>query len=122
MEKAGFLRADHVAVDVTAIVILPYWRVPRSAKDELVARWEHYIAALRAHERGHVAIAGAAGRAVAEQIAAISPCGSLDSLKRAVAEAASAAVAEHRERERAYDTETQHGALEGVRLPEEYGL
>jgi predicted secreted Zn-dependent protease len=113
----GRLWPEAVTVTVTATVRWPYWRPPRSAAAGLTQSWERYVALLRAHEQGHVRIAEAAGRAVAAGLAALPPSASVAALAQAAARTAEGAVADARERERAYDVETSHGASLGVEFP-----
>ncbi len=100
----------HVDVGVLAVVRLPHLRPPLGTSPALVERWNHYVDALRRHERGHVAIARAAARAVLEALSELPP----SAPPPIVARAASAALAEIRAAERAYDVDTRHGASQGA--------
>lgn len=102
--------ARHIHVTASAVVHLPLLRAPRSAPRALVERWNLYVEALRRHEMGHVAIARAAARAVHAALAALPP----DAPPPLVAASASAALAELRAAERAYDIDTRHGATQGA--------
>ena len=104
--------AAHTSVSVSAVVRLPCWRPPPSAPRELAARWESYVDALRRHEDGHVAIARAAGEAVAARLLALPAHAPPEVFQRAAAQA----VAELRAVERTYDMDTRHGAAQGAVL------
>ncbi|WP_437554758.1 DUF922 domain-containing protein [Sorangium sp. So ce367] len=90
--------------------LLPRWRPPPNAAPALVATWEAELRALVAHEEGHRDLAIAAGAAVAVALETTPPAASAEALDEAMMTRADAALAAARERERAYDQATAHGA------------
>jgi predicted secreted Zn-dependent protease len=113
--EGGVVAAD-ARVTVEVVVTLPRWQRPRSAPESLAQRWQRYLAALRRHEGGHVEIAEAAGRVVAERLAALAPAPSVAALELAARAAAELAAERLRRVERDFDATSRHGALAGVTL------
>ena len=116
--EGGLYVAGRAVVEVAVTMVLPSWTPPRTAPADLVLRWGRYLGALRRHEEGHARIAGEAGREITARIATLAPFASPDALRRAAAAAADGSVERAIARERAYDAETEHGASQGVALPE----
>jgi predicted secreted Zn-dependent protease len=106
-----------VAVEADVTMTLPHWIPLRSVPRELVDRWERYVDALRAHERGHVALAERAVEEVRAAIAKTPRQLDIGAVHATAASAAEAALAAVRERERDYDVETRHGASQGASFP-----
>jgi predicted secreted Zn-dependent protease len=98
-----------VTVNYSVQVTLPYWDPPPEAAPELISSWEHFIAALANHERGHVDHIVQNVHTV-EEVIQEATCLSAE-------EAAQSVLAEFRAFDIAYDTATQHGATQGVRFP-----
>lgn len=117
VDDRGARRIADVTVDVSARVTLPRWRPPRSASADLMAAWEALVAAIEAHEQGHVYLAAEAGADVQRRLVALPAFATKELLHEAAASAAQEAVREAREREAVYDTETRHGESQGVRFP-----
>ncbi len=91
------------------VVVTPRWRPSRFAPVELLEEWSRFVAALRAHEQGHVDLAVEAAKALQ---------GALDALPRADADEArrlASSILDHaRGRELRYDADTLHGARQGA--------
>ena len=108
--------ADRVAVDVDIRMTLPHWDTPPGAHPQLIARWNRYLAALRTHEDGHryrsEAVAWDLRRALFRERAP--DCRTLESRLNATA---NGMLAQLRERQAAYDRETNFGQKQGVRRP-----
>jgi predicted secreted Zn-dependent protease len=107
---------SRATVDLGIRMTLPRWNTPPGASPQLIARWNRYIAALRNHEDGHRSRAETAAdelrRAFFRERAA--DCALLEKRLDALANALLAAL---RERQAAYDRETQFGQKQGVRRP-----
>jgi predicted secreted Zn-dependent protease len=108
-------------VEAHAHVLVPRWRPPRSAPEALAAEWDRYLAAVEAHERGHVDIAIEAARTLLRELEALARFHDLKALRAAASEAAVAVIAAAHEEERAYDASSEHGALQGAWLSDGEG-
>jgi predicted secreted Zn-dependent protease len=108
--------ANRVTVDLDIRMTLPRWDTPPGANPQLITRWNRYLAALRTHEDGHryraEATAGDMRRALFRERA--SDCRTLETRLDSMA---NALVAQLRERQAAYDRETDFGQKQGVRRP-----
>ena len=114
-DAAGCL-ADSVSVDLDIRMILPHWDTPPGADPQLIARWNRYLGALRTHEDGHryraEAAAGDLRRALFRERAPDCP-----TLEKRLDSMANQLLADLRERQAAYDRETDFGRSQGVRRP-----
>ncbi len=117
LPTGGGCRVARPRVDLEVTLTLPRWRRPLSAPASLVERWQRYLAALRGHEDGHVAVGDEAARAI-ERLLSGRPvqedCGSAESEANA---AAQAEIARARQEDLRYDRETGYGATQGARFP-----
>ena len=108
--------ASSVSVDLDIHMILPHWDTPPGADPRLIARWNRYLAALRGHEDGHrqraEATAGDMRRALLRERAADCP-----TLERRLDSMANQLLSDLRERQAAYDRETDFGRSQGVHRP-----
>lgn len=108
--------ADRVTVDVDIRMTLPRWNTPPGANPQLIARWNRYLAALRTHEDGHryrsEEVAWDMRRALFRERAP--DCRTLESHLNSIA---NGMLAQLRERQAAYDRETNFGQKQGVRRP-----
>jgi predicted secreted Zn-dependent protease len=112
----GTCRITDARVELQSLVRLPRWRPPPSAPEALVADWERYVGALRAHEHGHVEIAAEAAREITSAIRRLrTPVCTAISTE---ANATGRRILERaRVRNRDYDTETRHGVGQGAAWP-----
>jgi predicted secreted Zn-dependent protease len=117
----GGMRVAAVRVGVRAAVVVPRWRPPRSAPPGLTAAWQRFLAAIEDHEQGHVNLAVEVGRTLLGRLEGFAAFADPAALKSAVEAAALAEVAAARERERLYDDASDHGATQGVSLPDDAG-
>lgn len=115
------LHATSVRVAVRAAVLVPRWRPARGASAELVEAWPLYLAAIEVHEQGHVNLAVEAGRTVLACLEGLPAFAEPGALHSAAEIAAKTRVAAARDRERAYDQASSHGAAHGVKLPGDRG-
>ena len=108
--------ADRVTVDVDIRMTLPRWNTPPGANPQLIARWNRYLAALRTHEDGHryrsEEVAWDMRRALLRERAPDCP-----TLENQLNSIANGMLAQLRERQAAYDRETNFGQKQGVRRP-----
>lgn len=107
--RRGRCNLASARVTVSAMVTLPRLAHPDLAPAPLVAQWNQYLAALEAHEAGHVRYAYAHRAMV------------LDAIRRATCATASAAaqatltaIMAH---DLDYDRDTQHGRRQGATFP-----
>jgi predicted secreted Zn-dependent protease len=97
-------------------VTLPRWTPPPDASPETVRRWTKFINALALHENGHVNIACQATGELMREMGALGTFASRQELREAARDTENRVLDKYRERERAYDLETQHGVLQGARF------
>jgi len=116
-ESEGRFVVDAARVEVVVTRTLPRWRPPEAADRALVANWTELVAAIDRHEQGHVDIAVSGARSLHDLMVAVLPTKLRDDLEREVAAVAESALETIRSADLAYDEATQHGALQGVRLP-----
>jgi predicted secreted Zn-dependent protease len=108
--------ANRISVDLDIRMFLPRWDTPPNADPRLITRWNRYLAALRSHEDGHRARAEAAAGEMRRKLLGerATDCRVLEARLDSMA---SALLAGLRERQAAYDRETDFGQKQGVRRP-----
>jgi predicted secreted Zn-dependent protease len=106
------------AVQVTAFdtVTLPTWAPPPRADPAMVAEWSRFVTMLGRHEEGHRQIAIDGASEIARALAALSSRASCDQLLADANAQGHAILASTRQRQKAYDAETNHGLRRGTRL------
>ena len=112
---AGGCAPRGVDVELELAVRYPLWTDSANASASLRREWQRYLAALKAHEANHAAIAIKGANRLARELKTISApnCGSV----RLEAQARAAAVLSSiREENRLYDETTRRGATEGASL------
>lgn len=102
------------AVEVSALITVPRWIQPRSTAPGLLNDWQTFLAGVELHERGHVAIASAAGEEVRRRLLELPAFDTRTELEEAAAAAARIAIREGHAREMAYDVATRHGETQGA--------
>jgi predicted secreted Zn-dependent protease len=117
-EEPEGLRVSAARVEAHVGVLVPRWRPPRSASPALAVEWERYIAAVEAHEQGHVDIAVEAARTLLRALEGLAGFADLKALRAAASEAAAAVIAAAHDEERAYDAGSEHGVSQGAWLSE----
>lgn len=102
-------------VRLSLVMTLPEWSPAESADPDLAQAWSAYSAALRSHEMGHVhrAVQGA-GEIVDALDHILTPACMLAGTT--VDQTARFVLARLNQEERAYDSETIHGRVEGADL------
>jgi predicted secreted Zn-dependent protease len=106
-----------IKVTVDTTFVLPQWDVPSNAAEELVDRWNTYMATLQLHENGHKEIAIEAGREILLSMDALPPYTSCGALEQAADALGERILDRFREEEFNYDKTTDHGATQGARFP-----
>jgi predicted secreted Zn-dependent protease len=110
---AGICKVDSVATRLELSMTLPHWAPPPGVAGELIARWERFISALRAHEDGHVQGAINLESEAKRTLLALSSesCRALDA---AIRERFDQLLEQGRARDRDYDARTDHGNSQGA--------
>jgi predicted secreted Zn-dependent protease len=113
-----YLRGDgscgltHVKATLKSTFTVPRWSGDISSP--LGARWQHYLDALWAHERGHAQNGVDAARYIVESISLLPSAADCDAAANAANATGDRELELARERDRAYDAETKHGATQGA--------
>lgn len=105
-----------VKVDLDSLMQLPEL-VSESA--EVQQAFNDYVEVLQRHLIGHYVVAIQAANKIDIRLLKLEPMESCEALTRHADEIAEAIVAEHREKEAAFDKMTDYGAEQGVSLPRE---
>lgn len=106
-----------VKVKIEITFIFPQWSTSTDAPQDLVDKWDTYIAALQLHENGHKEIAIDAGYEILQTIAGLPAYSSCSKLEQAADAAGESVLEQYRQQEIIYDQNTGHGATQGVRFP-----
>lgn len=113
----GVCMPDSFIVTVDITFHLPKLVHTADTPPSLREKWERYLEKLMTHEKGHRDRAVAAAENLTQTIAGLSPfraCSELDRTVNAVSRTRMDALIKE---QTAYDTETNHGALQGVAFP-----
>src|SRR5262245_33407232 len=113
---AGNCALTSFSTSVEVVMTIPRW-ANREAGSPLAARWERYITALEAHERGHAEIVIRAAKAIQERLSALEPVPTCQALEASIKAKGEALLDEHRREEVEFDRRTEHGMREGARFP-----
>jgi len=108
--------ASNFRVNLTATMTMPHWNPPGNAAPELRELWSKYVAALRHHEDGHYNLAIGAADEVRRQLGARNHGPNCDVLATDLNAAANAVLGDFRQREAAYDHDTDSGRRQGANL------
>ena len=96
-------------------VTLPRWVPPPDVPPEMVLRWTNFFNALALHENGHVTNACQATAELLREMGTLGSFPTRQELRGAAREAENRVLDKYHARDRTYDLETQHGALQGAR-------
>jgi predicted secreted Zn-dependent protease len=113
--SAGDCSLSRATIELTTVVVLPHLAETGLAAPDL--RWTEYIAALEAHEMGHVSLQRDLSRELAAEIESVpaqATCGDLGRQLNALGERY---VDLMRRADAAYDVETGHGVRQGAVYP-----
>lgn len=111
----GGCRVTTLDTHVVATITMPRWDAPREASAELRKKWRNYVRDLRAHEDGHHEIALRASEQIRDELADLTSS-SCAALRREIDVEANAILDIYRAEEKAYDSDTRHGATQGARF------
>jgi len=107
-------RVQTLDTELAITMTLPHWvQPPGAVTPALAAQWQRYLAALRAHENGHVDLVRRTFEATRAALAAVtaSSCAALDAEVRGRYDAM---VREGRRVNEEYDRQTEHGRTQGA--------
>ena len=112
-------RCDVTSFNATEEIVetIPKWTNETGAPPALVAQWRTFIAALVAHEGGHVAIATEALEAIRRAGRGFRSQSNCADLGRLIDETENSLLVQYKEKDKKYDADTQHGRTQGVRFP-----
>lgn len=103
-----------LTITQSMVMNLPRWSAPPGAPARLVAQWQRYVAALRTHEEGHLAIGRELAHELKRSLAVTrAPC---EQLEKSVKSQFDLLHERFRARDRSYDFETAHGRTQGAVL------
>lgn len=111
----GTCQVAEVETKMEATVSMPR---PLGGSDRQNAKLDPFLAGLRVHELGHVAIGREAAQAVDAALLALPPQSDCKQLEAAIDAAASQAMAAFKDRGAQYDAETGQGKTQGAWLYE----
>lgn len=100
---------------VTLVIALPKWK-NRYDATALADRWNIYLAALEAHERGHLEIALREAQEIYAQLSRITSAGTCAQLEESIDSTGKALIDDLNRVQVDYDRRTNHGATQGVRF------
>lgn len=107
-----------VSTTLKVTVVMPRWSASAETNELLIEQWRNYIDALWLHETGHRETGARAATEISQLLPTLPKQMSCDEAVTAANEAAKAVLEKHRIAERAYDLETQHGAMQGATFPQ----
>ncbi|HXK18048.1 MAG TPA: DUF922 domain-containing protein [Polyangiaceae bacterium] len=110
----GALRSG--AIDLSLVVELPAWQDAGQAPAPLQAAWNSFLTALRAHEEGHVEIAGKYATALHNALQSLPPEDSCPTLLTKAQALVDRAGAKMNAAQADYDAKTNHGGTQGCVL------
>lgn len=103
-------------ISLSLVVHLPDWQERDRAPAALRRSWDRFLAALTAHEEGHVAIAIQHATALRNELAALTPEPSCQELTAKFQDRANRAQERMDQAQSEYDERTQHGIKQGCVL------
>jgi len=106
-----------IKVSVTVRTQMPEWAAPPDAPADLSQSWNQYLKSLRHHEDGHKNHGLLAARDVLEKLKRLDAKDTCDAMNIAANAAGNRILDEYREKDRAYDQRTRHGATQGAVFP-----
>lgn len=106
-----------VTIRVNITFTLPQWNTPANASEDLVDRWNAYLAVLQVHEDGHKGIGIEAANEILQAMNALPAYRFCEELKQAADATGERVLSEYRQREAIYDQTTNHGVTQGARFP-----
>jgi predicted secreted Zn-dependent protease len=114
--KNGVCRARDVDVDLDVVMRLPRWDPPARAPKRLLDTWNQFATVLREHEDGHHRLAIAAAREVQRKLRARTSAPSCEAVKIRLNAIANDVLRKYREKQLAYDLDTDYGRAQGTNV------
>jgi predicted secreted Zn-dependent protease len=114
--KGGSCRAHDVEVDLDVRMMLPRWNPPPGVSARLIDTWDRFSDVLREHEDGHYRIAIAAAQEVRRKLKSRGKARDCRALEARMNATANEVLREYREKQAAFDRDTDYGRAEGARL------
>ncbi|MCP4540226.1 MAG: DUF922 domain-containing Zn-dependent protease [Chloroflexi bacterium] len=108
---------NSVQVQIQITFIFPQWNTPKNASQDLIDRWNAYMAALRLHEDGHKKIAIQAGDEILQAMNALPAYPLCSELEQAADAVGESILERYRQRQATYDQNTEHGKTQGAHFP-----
>lgn len=109
-------RIQSVDTRITGDITLPEWSNAQDASEDLRGRWQRYSRILREHEEGHYQFALQAGEDIRRELMTLSSGKGCEALTQQANELGRSLVDAQRQRELAYDEDTEHGRRSGLQL------
>lgn len=109
-------RIQSVDTRVSGEITLPQWSGEQDASAELRERWQRYSRLLREHEEGHYQFALQAGEDVRRELLTLSSNNGCEALNEQANALGRSLIEVQRQREIAYDRDTEHGRRNGLSL------
>ena len=116
-KKGVSCKLKTITVTVKTTFNLPDWTPPDGTPQTLIDRWKKHLAALQTHEEGHKQLGIDAGNDLLSQLKAMPSAPSCDALKPLAAQKRDAVKAAFKQKHKAYDASTKHGANQGAVFP-----
>lgn len=116
-QNEGACSTGQVEVNAEITIMLPEWAPPESAPEALISQWDEFVRALRAHEEEHQQISVEAAYQIYEALSNLPAYLTCEALEQAADELGESILENNRQREKEYDTETNHGRDQGARFP-----
>ena len=116
-KKGVSCKLKTVTVTVKTTFNLPAWTPPAGTPQPLIDRWKKHLAALQAHEDGHKQLGIDAGNDLLSQLKAMPSAPSCDALNKIATQKRDAVKVAFKQKHKAYDASTKHGANQGAVFP-----
>lgn len=115
--EGGKCTTGLVKVKVEVTFTFPQWNIPADASQDLIDKWNAYVASLQVHEDGHKEIAIQAAYEILQTMEALPAYSICGELERAADAAGESVLDQYRRQEIIYDQTTNHGAIQDARFP-----
>jgi len=112
--RGGRCAVTQVRTTMTGDVLMPRWSNRQGASPDLVARWDRYEAALRAHEEGHLDNGREFADALVTDLRGVPPAADCGALDRDVHARFERLLRQYKQKDVDYDQRTQHGRTQGA--------
>jgi len=116
-EASGDCAVASSSVVLSVDMTLPQWQPSSDVTDSLQKHWSVYLAALRAHEDGHVQNAKMEATAIAQLLQTIEPQSDCDLLDQKLQDLGRQILQHYKDFDVEYDQRTEHGRTQGAVFP-----